>query len=384
MRGRPRVEGRPSTRGGSLGGGLPKSCRPFGAIQTTRGSHVGGRIYRDRVNGTLIWWYGAPDDADIEDPDVWRAANPASWLRDGKELAKEYARLRARGALTEWRTYHLDQFVETLEAWMPPDAWAACSGDPVFEPGIPTYAAVRLAHDHRSAAVAIAQRQGDGVVLRVRSFPDTPLAEGQYVLAEPIEEHIVSLRKRYPASVTAEVRFSPGGKVYKRPKPGPLILRRGALFEPSRQRLEGHKVVTLDVPSSPERMTPAAETLMQLVTSAALVHDGDRELGRQVARVVAKQRPKSWAIESGTGEPIVASQAAMLAVHWAMTSEAPRSHRVQGEAVAAPVAARGPGAWFRDRLCRVARGPARVSVPHPSDRRTGQGGSLARDAWTAP
>ena len=35
-------------------------------------------IYRDRVNGTLIYWYGAPRDADIEDPAVWYAANPVS------------------------------------------------------------------------------------------------------------------------------------------------------------------------------------------------------------------------------------------------------------------------------------------------------------------
>ena len=108
------------------------------------------------------------------------------------------------------------------------------------------------------------------------------------------------------------------------------MLHHGAFFEPSRQRLEKHRVVTLDVPSTPERMTPAAATLMQLVTSGALVHDGDLELARQVARVVAKQRPKGWAIESGTGEPIVATQAAMLAVHWAMTSDAPVSRRVKG------------------------------------------------------
>ena len=88
--------------------------------------------------------------------------------------------------------------------------------------------------------------------------------------------------------------------------------------------------MTLDVPSTSERMTPAAETFMQLVTSGNLAHDGDAELERQVARVVAKQRPKGWAIESGTGEPIVAAQAAMLAVHWAMTSQAPVSRRVRG------------------------------------------------------
>ena len=81
--------------------------------------------------------------------------------------------------------------------------------------------------------------------------------------------------------------------------------------------------MTLDVPSTPEKVAPAAATLMQLVTSGALVHDGDAELARQVGRVVAKQRPKGWSVESGTGEPIVAAQAAMLAVHWAMTAPKP-------------------------------------------------------------
>lgn len=65
-------------------------------------------IYRDRVNGTLIYWYGAPRDADIEDPAVWFAANPVSWLHDGKYLGAQFARLRARGALLEWRRYHLN------------------------------------------------------------------------------------------------------------------------------------------------------------------------------------------------------------------------------------------------------------------------------------
>ena len=39
------------------------------------------RIYRDRANGTLNWWYGAPDDADIEDPSASCPSSPsiASW-----------------------------------------------------------------------------------------------------------------------------------------------------------------------------------------------------------------------------------------------------------------------------------------------------------------
>ena len=37
--------------------------------------------------------------------------------------SQEYARLKARGALLEWRRYHLNQFVGTEEAWLPEGAW---------------------------------------------------------------------------------------------------------------------------------------------------------------------------------------------------------------------------------------------------------------------
>jgi phage terminase large subunit-like protein len=176
------------------------------------------RVYRDRLNGTLIYWYGARQDADIADPTVWRACNPASWLQDGAVLSKEFARLKARGALVEWRTYHLNQFVEQLERWMPEDDWQACAGDTVFDSKVPVYACVRIAHDHRSAAVAVAQRQGERVMLRVRTFPDAPLAEGEYVPAESIEKYLSGLRERYPAPVTAEVVYHAAGRVHHVPR----------------------------------------------------------------------------------------------------------------------------------------------------------------------
>ncbi len=94
-------------------------------------------IYRDRVNGTLIYWYGAPRDADIEDPAVWYAANPVSWLHDGKYLGAQFARLRARGALLEWRRYHLNQFVGFEDAWLRDGAWRATDGRPAAQRGLP-------------------------------------------------------------------------------------------------------------------------------------------------------------------------------------------------------------------------------------------------------
>ena len=86
----------------------------------------------------------------------------------------------------------------------------------------------------------------------------------------------------------------------------------------------------LGVPSRPERIGPVAAALMQLVTSRALVHDGDAELGRQIGRVVARPTPKGWAVTSGSGESIAAAQAAMLAVQRAITAPRPPSRRVRG------------------------------------------------------
>lgn len=91
----------------------------------------------------------------------------------------------------------------------------------------------------------------------------------------------------------------------------------------SRQRLVIADVVLVDVLSTAERIGPAAATLMQLVTSRGLVHDGNAELARQMARLAARPTPKGWAIGSGTGEAIVAAQAALLAIQRAITAPQP-------------------------------------------------------------
>jgi phage terminase large subunit-like protein len=105
----------------------------------------------------------------------------------------------------------------------------------------------------------------------------------------------------------------------------------GSFLEGSAQTLRAQRLVMVDVPSTPERITPAAETLMSLVTSRALVHDGDPELAAQVRHVRARPAPKGWAIDAAVDartnqpRPIVAAQAAMLAVHRAMTAPRPPS-----------------------------------------------------------
>jgi hypothetical protein len=179
--------------------------------------------------------------------------------------------------------------------------------------------------------VAVAQRQDERVALRVRTFPEGPLAEGEYVPASALEDHLRSLRRRYPAPVLAAYRTSPSGRELTRGMPGPEFAYHGSYFEASAQTLRRERLVMVDVPSTPERLTPAAETLMNLVTSRSLVHDGDVELAAQVRNVLARAAPKGWAIDAAvdarTNERrrIVAAQAAMLAVDRAMTAPRPPS-----------------------------------------------------------
>jgi phage terminase large subunit-like protein len=288
------------------------------------------RIHRDRAAGVLIYWYGTPEGADIHDPAVWRDVNPASWLQDGRSLERTYRRMLARGALVDWRTYHLNQFVTHGEPWMQPEAWDACAGDVTLLPTLPVHVAIRIAHGHRIAAVVAAQRQGDRVVVRSRILAND---EG-HISAREVEDHLRALHGTLPATVQAAVRFRAGGPETIRSRPGPEFMHAGAFFASSAQRLAADGLVMVDVPSTPQRITPAAETLMQLVTTRHLVHDGSAVLARHIGNVVARPVAQGYAVEAadpgpgGDPRPIVAAQAVMLAVHRAMTAPPPPSRAI--------------------------------------------------------
>jgi hypothetical protein len=117
-----------------------------------------------------------------------------------------------------------------MEGWMPDADWRACAGDVRLRPDEPVYACVRIAHDHGTAAVAAAQRQGERVVLAMRTFG---APEGEYVGAASIERHLRDLHARYPARVIAEVTIR-SGRTVRRALPGPEVVCHGAFLEPSR------------------------------------------------------------------------------------------------------------------------------------------------------
>lgn len=223
--------------------------------------------------------------------------------------------------------------VRVAGSWMPAELWESAAGSVTFRHDLPLYVVVRISHDHRTAAMAAAQRQGEDVVVMSRVFAAT--GDDEYVPLGPLETALGALRASFKALVMTKVKFRPTGREYDRRLPGPEVSTHGAFLEGLAQRLRADGAVVVDLPSSRERLTPAAEAVKERLIEGALRHDGDAATARHMTSVAAKQDPRGWVVGAqddadGKPQPIVAATAVMLAVHRAMTAPAAPKYRSRG------------------------------------------------------
>lgn len=233
-------------------------------------------IYRNRADGVLIYWYGAALDADIEDPAVWMGTNPASWLTP-EILGQSYRKLRARGAVTEWRRYHLNQFLGVEESWLPDGAWRACKSDLPLNPVLPVGVGLDRAPDGKIAALVVAQKQGDKMVVRHELFP--PDASGT-TSGEAMRARCREIRLQFPAPAAREDKT-------RRVVPGPTFGYDKVALRETAELLEEDGLNMIDSPTLPSYMAPASTTTYELVTTGRLCHDGDEVFAEHVNRTMA-------------------------------------------------------------------------------------------------
>lgn len=266
-------------------------------------------IYRDRVNGTLIYWYGAPRDADIEDPATWFACNPISWLHDGKYLSGQFAKLKARGALLEWRRYHLNQFLGTEESWLKrSSAWSDCRGDLPLNVALPVGVGIDRSPDGEHAAIVIAQRQGDRVVVRAEVFK--PEAATGLASTEALRQRAREIQAKFPLAQGVDPKT-------KRDIPGPAFgLDRQSLGDSADQLIEDGLNI-IDVSMTAAVMAPPSMTTFELITTGRLVHEADPILAEHVANtraVLTDRGMKVTRSKHGSTQPNVAAVAMVRAV----------------------------------------------------------------------
>lgn len=266
-------------------------------------------IVRDPASRFLMYWFGADPGDDPDDPATWRKANPASWITD--DFIGQQRALVRRGAmrLADFRRYHLNQWVDVEEDWLPTGAWAACREgqpdprDPLagLDPRAPVNVGIDFGVADDTTAVVVAQRvpmpEGrrmpevphpeDLVRIRARFFVPDPDRGEEADVAE-ILDYLRSLRVRFPVPMRKPDRQFPAGPIYLYDPWG---------FRAMASILENEGLVMEDVPQNDSRMVPASTDLYSLVISKRLRHNGDPVLARHIANVVGRARGESgWRI----------------------------------------------------------------------------------------
>ena len=261
-------------------------------------------VAKDEEYGSLLWWYGAPENADLEDEALWRAVNPASWI----ELRDLGRQLHDPGlGENDFRRLHLNQWTSSKDAWLPEGCWARLHCDAEIPPGADVYVGVDVGIVHDSTAVCWAHLLEDGrILLRCRVFSADEQARahvfvpGGRVHLEQIEDFIRELGRRYRVR---EVAYDP------------------RFFNRSAEILEkaGFELVEFQQASGP--MADAYQGFYQEAQEGALAHNGDPVFAAHIEGTAAEMTERGWKVRKlRSKERIDATVAAVLAVARARAS----------------------------------------------------------------
>jgi len=254
-------------------------------------------IAKDTENGQLLWWYGAPDNADLDNEQIWKTVNPASWIQV-RDLRRQ---LHDPGLdEPEFRRLHLNQWTRSRDAWLPGNLWSELRSDHEIPEGAAVYLGVDVALYHDSTAVCIAHTLEDGrTALRAHVWSADPNAlahvhvPGGKMQLELVENHIKDLHRRYKVR---EVAYDP------------------RFFERSAEILERAGVTMVEFLQASAPMADAYQRFYQAANEHKLTHDGDPILAAHIDATAADKTERGWKVRKlKSSQHIDACVAAVLA-----------------------------------------------------------------------
>jgi phage terminase large subunit-like protein len=256
-------------------------------------------IAKDDEHGNLVYWYGAPADADIDDRKIWRACNPARFVK-----LRDLDRHRHDPGLTDpdFRRLHLNQWTETRDVWIPAGAWEVLKTDERIPDGAEIYVGVDVGIYHDTTAVVWAHVLGDGrMLLRARVWAADETAKAHFysgdghVHLEDVEAFIFEqLATKFRIR---EVAFDPH------------------FFARSAELLEDRGLTMVEYASSSATMKDAYQGFYQDVLESRLAHNGDPILAAHIGATAAIMTERGWRLRKlRNSERIDATIAAVLAL----------------------------------------------------------------------
>lgn len=217
-----------------------------------------GRDYKSR---SLLIWYGAPEDADVKDPKVWRGCTPAPWITD------EALRLAAYdNPESVFRQLYLNQWVLGEYAAIQPAAWDACMEPGEVPEGADVWVGVDVGEHRDRSAVCIAVDDGDRVRVKARIL----VAEGDGGMVTTLPQVEAELRRLMETYNVRRINFD------------------AWQMRDLAARLSSDGMPMVEYPQNDAHMVPACGAIYDLVNQGGIVHDGDQGLREHVLNGAVK------------------------------------------------------------------------------------------------
>jgi phage terminase large subunit-like protein len=263
------------------------SWTPFGKLYTAMMNRPDAirngalTIVKDIPGKLLFWWYGTPEGSDYSDPNVWMAANPASW-QVAKELAVQYD----RPDLTpdEFFMFHLNMWVKARDSWLPPGVWAGLTRKErtIPDEGI-IYVGVDASQTHDSTSVTWAYRSEEDGKIIVKShiwaaMPDVAAHEyfdGKIDLREVGQWIVDNIAQQYRIK---ELIYDP------------------RFFDVIAMGLKEAGIRCAPIAQNSAQMADMYQSFYVGCREGRLVHDGDPILAEHVESTLARKTERGWKV----------------------------------------------------------------------------------------
>jgi phage terminase large subunit-like protein len=231
------------------------------------GGVIKGLVYRE---------YSTPDGTDLHDRAAWRRANPAIAAGFLRIASLETEVKEMPEAL--FRIFRLNQFgVRGVDSWLGPNGaqmWKALIKPYDFVDKAPTWIGLDVGLKRDSTAVVHVQKDDAGE-LHARAKLWVPTEDAPVDVTD-VMQYIRELAKQYDVEA---ISFDP------------------RFFDVPAKMLSDEGLPMVQIDQSPERMTPIVGTVLELIKSAGLHHDGDEQLATHVLNAVPRFNDRGFTLQ---------------------------------------------------------------------------------------
>jgi len=268
----------------------------------------GQKVAREEVQDESFWmsWWEAPEESDHKDPETWKLANPGF---GDLNSAEDFESAVRRTPEAEFRTKRTNFWASSQTAWLPAGSWEACEGDITLSPDDEIILGFDGSFSGDASAIVYATiPKGEDDPVRVGLVKawekDLTVHDDQWrVNIAEVEQEILDFCQAHPK--VREVACDP------------------FRWQRSMEVLQDKGVPIVEFPStSPKRMVPATQKVLDAVMDNTLVHDGNGLLARHVGNAVTKiDNSGSRIVKDQRNRPrkIDAAVAMVIAVDRALT-----------------------------------------------------------------